>query len=75
MTTEYYQAGVAFQRAGRHALACRCFRRALETLDEEQEDRVLAFKARWNLSQCCLALQDDAGKSIKGGASIPICID
>lgn len=63
---DFYQAGVAFQRGGRHAQASRCFRRALEGLDPHEQGKVLAFKALWNLSQASLALGDDAGTSTSG---------
>lgn len=59
----FFQAGATFQRAGRHALACQCFRRALDGLepDPQGQDRLLVFKATWNLSVSCLALKHDEG--------------
>lgn len=71
-----YQAGVAFQRGGRHAQACSCFRLALEGLDLDAhgQDRVLAFKALWNLSQSSLTLGEDAGARWMDGV-VDACID
>lgn len=57
----FLAAGVVFQKAGRHAQACSCFRRVLQGLDARGKDSGEAVAAWWRLSQSCLALDDDAG--------------
>ena len=59
----FLAAGAVYQRAGRHAQACSCFRRALEGFDARGKDSGKAVAAWWRLSQSCLALDDDAGTS------------